>query len=1278
MAEPRPADSGEPSAQPEFAAAPPSGTANGEGLPTAVPADALGLNGLAPTDDKPTIISRNPPRQPAGEPGRTADVRGRRLAHFELIEPVGVGGMAAVIRARDTQLDRLVALKILPPEMAQDPENVRRFHQEARAAARLDHENIARVFFCGEDQQLHFIAFEFVEGDNLRTILQRRGRVPVPEALHYILQIATGLIHAASRGVVHRDIKPSNIIITPAGRAKLVDMGLARSLESQSDAGLTQSGVTLGTFDYISPEQALEPREADARSDVYSLGCTFYHMITGQPPVPEGTAAKKLHHHQHIRPTDPRQLVPDLPDDVALILDRMMAKRPTDRYQAPEQLVHELLIVARRLGVAPEFPTSTVMLGPEMDNRPTRRPLLAIPIAIAALLGLIFVLGQPPRDRPGPQNSNWAATTPDGIQPRPSTDPLADSGADPAATAVSPREQVPAEEMATDAAQRRDKTAVRGSVERVARYKNPSPTAEDLATWLEEHRGAARVEILLAADINLSPRNSRNEQGLLIRNPEVLIRPLSRGTTATIRFAYDNLLYAPGGPAVRAPLTFLSQHVQVEGIRFLLDVRGSRTAMTGLWLRGGRQHDVRDCTFIQIQPSYDSDARLSSVRLDAEGSSSHLALTGCAFLGFGSRTSPAPILGIEDAFGAPTNVGHGGQDAVVARDGASLDVQNCAFGPHASIFHLEGADVTGRGELALQNCSVLAAGPSAIFDLGPGARTRVRAARCLFAKTILPDRTDNAADTGLADMAAARRVVLLRQPPSTSTPLPYQGQDNRYANLDAYLEVGETIECADWGEFRSRLAAAGSRDDSQELRTSPWSAAEPLKLLAKEQLAAAFRADAAQPDLRLRREGGEHLVGVERLGAMDYLKDLPRLAASKPDPTQPRILVVQPGQQDQALRVYPSLEHALPDIQPGDVIVLRQDGELRLDPVVLAKKEHSDITLRPDRGYHPILTLSEAAGGEPDAVLFRLHDGRLTLENMEIRLRPAREDFEAQTVVALAGDGQFTLRDCVITLDRSARKASLAVAILPDPGKRMMDVGMTPARPRDQGPRLILERCFVRGEGDLFKARASRPCEVEIHNSLLVLTGSALDIEAARDATAGGLMVLTLDRVTTCTAASVLSVRAGKDLKGLTPLECRPTACLFVPSAPSGDRVLVHLEGPESDETGLKDKVRWLGGANAYGAFNNLLTFQAPEDGKMPQPSTLEGWKKFSGDTDGIYRNVELAAPPLVAFTQVLPADFRPGEAIKGKFGADIADLPRPRGESPRSLLPEERLVPGG
>src|SRR5438128_2356237 len=163
--------------------------------------------GPAPTDEVPTIISKPPKSGQRGDVTFAHGLRGRQLAHFELIEPIGVGGMAAVIRARDMQLDRFVALKILPPEMANDLENVRRFHQEARAAAKLDHENIARVFFGGEDKNLHFIAFEFVEGDNLRMLLEKRGRLPVGEAIRYVLQVAAGLEHAAARGIVHRDVK---------------------------------------------------------------------------------------------------------------------------------------------------------------------------------------------------------------------------------------------------------------------------------------------------------------------------------------------------------------------------------------------------------------------------------------------------------------------------------------------------------------------------------------------------------------------------------------------------------------------------------------------------------------------------------------------------------------------------------------------------------------------------------------------------------------------------------------------------------------------------------------------------------------------------------------------------------------------------------------------------------------------------------------------------------------------------------------------------------------
>lgn len=270
------------------------------------------------------------------------------LGHFRLEEFVGGGGMGSVFRGTDMRLGRTVAVKVLSRDRT-DPETLRRFQNEAQSAARLDHDNIARVYYVGEDQGLHFIVFEFIEGVNLRDLVEQEGPLSLGDAVSYLLQVAEALEHASQRHVVHRDIKPSNVLVTAEKRAKLVDMGLARlRLETDRD-DLTASGVTLGTFDYISPEQARDPRIADVRSDLYSLGCTFYFMLTGQPPFPEGTLLQKLLSHSSEHPTDPRLVRPDLDDQVVTILDTLLAKQPRDRYQQPSELIGELLLVADRL-----------------------------------------------------------------------------------------------------------------------------------------------------------------------------------------------------------------------------------------------------------------------------------------------------------------------------------------------------------------------------------------------------------------------------------------------------------------------------------------------------------------------------------------------------------------------------------------------------------------------------------------------------------------------------------------------------------------------------------------------------------------------------------------------------------------------------------------------------------------------------------------------------------------------------------------------------------------
>ena len=281
----------------------------------------------------------------------TGEELGVRLAHFEIRQRLGAGGMGAVFRATDLELARDVALKILHPGPSAESSLLARFRNEARACARLNHDNIARVFYTGSQEGLHFIAYEFAGGRTLRDMIMERGRLSAAETVNLAIQITLALNHIAAAGIVHRDIKPSNIMVTESGRVKVVDLGLARRDSEDSIGEITAAGTTLGTFDYIAPEQARDPRNADVRSDIYSLGCTMYHMLTGQPPYPEGTALQKLLDHQGKSPPDPRALNGSVPVQLSAIMRKMMANNPDQRYQAAGLLLNDLIQLASLLGL---------------------------------------------------------------------------------------------------------------------------------------------------------------------------------------------------------------------------------------------------------------------------------------------------------------------------------------------------------------------------------------------------------------------------------------------------------------------------------------------------------------------------------------------------------------------------------------------------------------------------------------------------------------------------------------------------------------------------------------------------------------------------------------------------------------------------------------------------------------------------------------------------------------------------------------------------------------
>ncbi len=269
------------------------------------------------------------------------------LGPYLLIDLLGEGGMGRVYKARHRVMDRVVALKVIRPEILARPEAVKRFLREVRSVARLAHENIVAAYDAAEVDGRHFLVMEYVEGTDLARLVRERGPLPVDLACRYARQASLGLAHAHGRGLVHRDIKPSNLLATPEGLVKLLDLGLAKIGDDAPDpdtpeSTLTHSGAVLGTPDYLAPEQASDPGRPDPRSDQYALGCTLYHLLTGRPPFPGGSPLDKLLRHREIDPPPLDALLPAADRELAAVVRKMTAKRPADRFANASELAEAL------------------------------------------------------------------------------------------------------------------------------------------------------------------------------------------------------------------------------------------------------------------------------------------------------------------------------------------------------------------------------------------------------------------------------------------------------------------------------------------------------------------------------------------------------------------------------------------------------------------------------------------------------------------------------------------------------------------------------------------------------------------------------------------------------------------------------------------------------------------------------------------------------------------------------------------------------------------------
>jgi tRNA A-37 threonylcarbamoyl transferase component Bud32 len=1163
-------------------------------------------------DDAPTVITQkvgrplDPPLPPPPYVvGEVPSIAGRRLGHFELIEAIGSGGMAAVLKARDLELGRTVALKILPPESARDPESVTRFKQEARAAAMLDHDNVARVYFCGEDQGLHFIAFEFVEGVTLRNLIDRRGVLPAGECVRYMIQVAAGLNHAAERGVVHRDIKPSNIIITPDGRAKIVDMGLARHLEAGSvNGGLTQSGVTLGTFDYISPEQALDPRRADVRSDIYSLGCTFYHALTGRPPVPEGTAAKKLQAHQQLDPIDPRELNPAVPDELAAMLARMMAKDPDRRYQTPAELIAHLKGVAEKLNLAPDAVVAdsavrAVAADPRVLPEPPRLQLGLVAAVAAVAIVVVAVVATtwgPSSRTSGPPSHNDGVTK---TGDKSKTDPNAGAAGPNAATNPGPQPNAAGVVTVASAAE-----LVRA-------------LGKEAATHIRL-QGGHEYDLTRFGTIPIVPR------------PQIELSTLPTGPPARVKL--------PAGL-----LTLAARKVAVHGVSFEVTPptaeEGEVAAESaGLGIADAAEVELSDCVFV-------SETRLTNqAAVDVLGGSPRVHLARCLF--------------------GPGSVG-----VRVRGRAEEVRVEDCGFGPHdAAVQFREGAAAdagrTAAVPVRLYRSSFMLDGHSAAVALADeaAADVRVSAGYCVFAAA--GARTEPA----VPGAAEVRRGVVVRVAGAKPDHVRFVGDPpdarNVYYRVDPLATAERSYTFEDCKAEDLPSVEEGRR---VALRQRPWEAAgdvtEPFG--DPKNPFRAFRLRVTGPtadrDLFVPQGGAVRVVGAQFTPpALSPLTNAGRVYAGvspvwppdRPAESKQRIWFPRADPNDNLPpNVYSNLVKLLQDVRPGDEVLIRQNRpepiELNPTEVSLPSRVGPDrefkITFRPEERGKPVI-LTAAASDYVDGVLFKLMAGEVTFEGIEFRLKPAPGQ-ETVTAARVVGARGCAFRDCVFTLDD---ERAAAVVVTGPEGVMRMDQAMGRS-----GPKVVFENCLVRGRGCGVSVPVSRAFELELTNCLTALDGPVLSVKGSGKEPAGGVRsVARLAKVTALLGGPLVELHGTKNGEtrspGLVPVELDFAQCLFA-AVPGAVKPLVELDGV--DPADADRVIEWSREGPNRAQPNRYANFAAdaaaavvrPPDGGDVRNWEWSQWLRFAHEVGRPVGTVTFAAGPtgVRELGAVKPADVR-------------------------------------
>jgi serine/threonine-protein kinase len=1227
---------------------------------------------------------------------------GGRIGPFVLEEAIGVGGMGAVFRALDQRLDRQVALKTLPTEQANDSEVVQRFYQEARAAARLDHENIARVYEIGHDAPHHYIAFEYIDGTTIRHRVEAHGPLPVAEAINYTLQIASALVHAVDRGVVHRDIKPSNIIVTRHGRAKLVDMGLARRFErgAACDDGLTQSNMTLGTFDYISPEQARDPRDVDVRSDLYSLGCTLFYMLAGRPPFPDGTVLQKLLQHQEEPAPDIRSINPQVPADLASMLLKLMAKAPDRRYQTPEQLVRELLTLAGTLGLRSVSPEGLVWMSAAAPPAWERHLVWGVPVMGFVLVVLVLIWWSPPAEPNSPLD---AGTSGPQVPPLTVSATRAESPRLPTVgTADTPQADPPSHAQPTQVDSKPPAAPPREVLVRVG---------DDLAELLADAVSGTTLVLADAGPFDLGPQAAGASASL----PKT--RDLTLRAAPGIRPVLRASRVSEGGTGERALLRLGPGRVLLDGLEFLLEPDGRDETLLAVEA-GGTDLTIQRCWFRRKGPGAAPD-RIVHARFRGPVPSTS------------ADGRPAPVV-IRDTFFDEART------AVSVQGRADLQFRDCLFAPARTIVWIDNSDLNQRVRVGLTHVSILA-GEGPVFRL-TGADATIRLDDSVIAPPFETGATLVAADT-------PERVDWL-------------GRGNRYAGVTTYFQPTRVTPDAPaiqrfdaWAEGALALREVDSKSND----TPVWEQADPVRALARPDPAAAFILSSAErftPRVGARRGPLGALAETGEKTAL-ALGPKPRTPAPKPGTTAPEVdrteprdgapkgpgssaispvpepapatvpndqaieppapMEVAPGPMARPGDMPPPMERpaetardeeiAKPDVEGttvsggspstnpapptteaasvlrtadqviralrdrgayGATLVLARGAEIDLAASVIKSKGRVVLRAADDAGsrrprlrFRPETQDGKRLPGLP--ALFRLEAGVLELHNLDILL--AENDAPPAgrwAAFGVSAGTELTLVGCTVTVEgpqsRAAAVAVLASYDVPEEGLITPDSSAASVRCNDS---------LLRSGGDLVNVAAGRRLELGLSNVVVATGGCLVHGHAlARGQTPEPVRV-TLRQATARLAGGLVQLESspGEPELPLAEVTARDTILATTDlGAP-----LFRVDG-QAELDGLQDRIRWEGHAVAY---HNIVLYrrdQTSQPGNLPRRFDRPSWEVAVGrnDDDAFHGELKFRTPwdPDRPAWTVTPDDVRldPRSPAAGSSGADLARVPEPSG----------------